>query len=376
MNNVIFLIGNGFDLNHKLETSYSNFLVWYLRKSLETASETNKPYDDNCFFIEVTGDSAMVKLNEAIDKEDLSSFMYDRNLVSKRLYKEPFYIKPKNDFVKELLMACFNCEWNGIEAAIYSFIKSQYQYLSKDIDQIVVNRLGSNIYNSADKKINSLNKSIDQIKTELHNYLKSLDKPLRLNHDFLNKVLLEHIKYNPVGVDQTDELTPQVLFLNFNYTVYHYDIIAEMKRLVYTDEIFFNAVNIHGSVDNVSENLVFGIGDEQNDFYNQIEMNCGDNWLKSAKSFDYLKNEKYRDLVNFIESGQKYDIYVLGHSCSTTDRTLLNMVFDNKNCSSISVVHHDGLKSYMKTAYNISRNFKDKVKMRSVLQPYNTKLAW
>ena len=63
----------------------------------------------------------------------------------------------------------------------------------------------------------------------------------------------------------------------------------------------------------------------------------------------------------------KYQIFILGHSCGNSDRTLLSTLFNNDNCVSIKVYYHkmdDGTDNYSDVIRNISRNFKDKNLMR------------
>ena len=55
---------------------------------------------------------------------------------------------------------------------------------------------------------------------------------------------------------------------------------------------------------------------------------------KQIKSIKYLESDKYRRMLSFIES-DTYQIYIMGHSCGNSDRTLLNTLFEHKNCVSI-----------------------------------------
>ncbi len=56
----------------------------------------------------------------------------------------------------------------------------------------------------------------------------------------------------------------------------------------------------------------------------------------------------------------------MGHSCGLSDRTLLNTIFEHKNCRSIKVFYYDyeevGIKKdkYTEIVQNISRHFDDK----------------
>ncbi len=58
----------------------------------------------------------------------------------------------------------------------------------------------------------------------------------------------------------------------------------------------------------------------------------------------------------------------MGHSCGLSDRTLLNTIFEHKNCRSIKIFFHkkeDGTDNYTDIIQNISRHFNDKKLMRA-----------
>lgn len=88
--------------------------------------------------------------------------------------------------------------------------------------------------------------------------------------------------------------------------------------------------------------------------------------LKEIKSVRYLETDNYRKLLEFIES-DLFQIYIMGHSCGNSDRTLLNTLFEHKNCVTIKPFYHerkDGTDDYMNIVQNIMRNFNDMKMMR------------
>ena len=71
-------------------------------------------------------------------------------------------------------------------------------------------------------------------------------------------------------------------------------------------------------------------------------------------------------MLNFIES-DTFQVIILGHSCGNSDRTLLNTLFEHRNCVSIKpyyYVKEDGTDNYLDIIQNISRNFTDMKMMR------------
>ncbi|MBK8548185.1 MAG: hypothetical protein IPL63_12705 [Saprospiraceae bacterium] len=85
------------------------------------------------------------------------------------------------------------------------------------------------------------------------------------------------------------------------------------------------------------------------------------------KSFDYFKTDNYSKLLAFLES--EFDVYIMGHSCGLSDRTLLSTIFEHENCRKIKIFYHDNAENYRKTTYEISRHFTDKALMRERVLP-------
>ena len=106
--------------------------------------------------------------------------------------------------------------------------------------------------------------------------------------------------------------------------------------------------------------------------------NINDNrYLKNIKSIRYLESGNYRDILRFINSAP-YQIYIMGHSCGNSDRTLLNTLFEHENCVSIKPFYYqkdEENDNYSEITQNISRNFtnmqsfRDKVVNKTLCEP-------
>lgn len=119
--------------------------------------------------------------------------------------------------------------------------------------------------------------------------------------------------------------------MNFNYTK-----TADLY-LPANSDIPVN--HIHGELDNEQNPVIFGYGDELDEDYKTIS-NLNDNsYLTNIKSIRYLETDNYRQLLQFIDTGP-YQIYIMGHSCGNSDRTLLNTLFEHKNCVSIKPYYY------------------------------------
>lgn len=151
-------------------------------------------------------------------------------------------------------------------------------------------------------------------------------------------------------------LPENILILNFNYTN-----IADKYVTCKTAEVN----HIHGSLD-APQNMIFGYGDELDYDYNELLRQIDNEYLKNIKSIKYLETNNYRNLLQFIESAP-YQIFIMGHSCGNSDRTLLNTLFEHKNCVSIKPFYHkkeNGSDNFMEIVQNICRNFTDMKLMR------------
>ena len=149
-----------------------------------------------------------------------------------------------------------------------------------------------------------------------------------------------------------------IMLLSFNYTKTASLYISEKEE-------YFTVNYIHGKLE-TPESVIFGYGDELDEKYKQLQ-NLNDNeCLKNVKSIKYLEADNYRKVLQFIEF-VPFQVCIMGHSCGNSDRTLLNTIFEHKNCVSIKPYYHkrsDGSDNYIEIVQNISRNFKDPKLMR------------
>ena len=165
-----------------------------------------------------------------------------------------------------------------------------------------------------------------------------------------------------------------LMFLNFNYSntekLYieqKYEVPAKYGDDLIELKIYRNTIHIHGELENSENPIIFGYGDEIGKEYEEIE-NLNDNdFLENIKSIRYSDTNNYKRLLDYINS-DKYQIYLFGHSCGLSDRTLLNTLFEHKNCVSIKPFYYydekKGTDNYSDIVRNISRHFKDKAVMR------------
>ena len=364
--NRLVIIGNGFDLAHGLPTSYKDFIDDYWENVIQEC-KSKDVYEDDLFSLKLNkksiGSQGTYELvNDVKCYKTLKLFTIKNGKYCYQDFKNKFFL---------CLSDVSNMEnWVDIENLYYKKLKEITKSPSLPITQ---------------KKIRTkiLNQEFEQVKNLLERYLKEkveekYDFSLHRNNPFIDFLLPEfinrfdenrYLKEFKSGdhlyvreflekVGEKNGLT--TYFLSFNYTKVveqYYNVFAFPKQINY----------IHGKLNDSANTVNFGFGDEMDDDYKMIE-NIDDNeYLKNFKSFQYLQNSNYKQLLDFVESDQKFQVYIMGHSCGLSDRTMLNTIFEHPNCISIKVFYHqreDGTDNYTEIIQNISRHFNKKKLMR------------
>lgn len=148
-----------------------------------------------------------------------------------------------------------------------------------------------------------------------------------------------------------------IMLLNFNYT---------RTPELYTHDHQNVSINyIHGRLDD-PESMIFGYGDELDNDFPRLKENDDNECLRHVKSVNYLESDNYRRMLEFVES-DLFQVVIMGHSCGNSDRTLLNTLFEHRNCVSVKPYYYkkaDGTDNYSEMVQNIYRNFTDMRMMR------------
>lgn len=403
--NRIILVGNGFDLAHHLKTSYADFIKWYwgewgdkLRGAFSEAIE-----DRLCSF-KIKNEVGLGYIANAWNggyytKEDWFK-PWDPHMVTNlaKTDTNTFEFTYKDYFFKEICNSVENKGWVDIENIFYDYLshKSQFavetkkvnddldylrenlvKYLTVVEQSITPDILKNNIkkklikpFAEEDFAINAKLKwhdifdqrfEYDELMWEglISSYFNKSDTIHYNLHgvmDFISKCKSHGINDNE-KIPDAFLLPDRTMLLNFNYTK-----TADMY-LSDSPGVLIN--HIHGDLTK-PESIIFGYGDELDETYKTI-VNINDNeYLRNMKSIKYMESSNYRELLKFIES-DAYQIFIMGHSCGNSDRTLLNTLFEHKNCVSIKPFYHkksDGTDNYIELVQNISRNFKDMKLMR------------
>jgi len=363
--NRLILLGNGFDLAHGLKTGYNDFILWYLKDCFTKAYDSHT-YEDE--LISITREQIYNDLRYGNIIDGVSQYIdyYYKNgfaeLISNfelkllnTVYQPFFDVNVKSRFLEHLLANCKSNNWVDIENEYYEELKSKLV-------------LANDIYKS--KELTELNQTLEVLINRLADYLKALDDAPTLNGYF--SIFEEEILTKDVVTIRLDNNAPPNItkVLNFNYTntVQNYFV----SKAPYFSDFKFEVNYIHGWLVDNTNPIIFGFGDELDEAYLQMEHEKTRGFLEFIKSFWYFKTSNYHDLIRFIDS-DNFQIFILGHSCGLSDRTMLNMIFEHENCKSIKIFYHEykGKTNFTTLTQEISKHFKDKGEMRKKIVPFN-----
>ncbi|MFD0751280.1 AbiH family protein [Mucilaginibacter calamicampi] len=359
--NRLILIGNGFDLAHGLRTGYNDFILWYLNKILIQSGGENG-YADALIKVRLNPNVNLYLLPRFSIEDELRE-LYEDDCLYKLLNNEAFRtghsefsnifnVYEKSPLLVALLQSCRVNNWVDIENEYYkqlAFIQTSDSSEGKS------------------SKLKALNESMSCLIARLQEYLVSLPQPSIIDSYesiFTSKILTRdvHMPREPESGLFNDELPTSTLVVNFNYTP-TIDLYSHLQ--VASQETKMEVTHIHGTIKSL-DSMIFGFGDELDERYSLFEKETDNGYYKFFKSFWYLKTSQYRDLTRFADY-DPFQIYIIGHSCGLSDRTMLNMLFEHKHCMSVKIFYHkreDGSTNFTELTYNIARHFKDKGRMR------------
>ena len=417
--NRLVLIGNGFDKAHGLKTGYEDFINWYWEQRVNgfVGNRSIVSEDPLCKFVikdlndcwnafayqlprvfqKIPGIDVIQSITSNKERfETMLSPFFERILnsieikqwvdIENEYYellkkyaleeKDDTKVKQLNDqlhFLQNKLIEYLTLEnkkevkpRKSIFAAIYSIINSKdvsiggMHLLQEHIDEGML--LPDEEWEEKLKQydvpyFSTVYDGIKKTKKAYQRYLKSLEKSKTTPKEHLRIKPVMDVEFDYLFSPDHFFLPNKIMILNFNYTK-----TAELYRI---NEYIFSVNQIHGVVAK-PESIIFGYGDEMDEKYKELVKINNNQCLRNIKSIKYLESDNYRKVLSFIES-EPYQILIMGHSCGNSDRTLLNTLFEHKDCVSIKPYYHQIDKdkdNYIDIVQNISRNFNDMKLMR------------
>lgn len=391
--NRLILIGNGFDLAHGLKTSYKDFIFWYLDSCFNNAGiyETTS-FEDEFVYVKVLDHYRLMNLGQISREKGVCTYLNEKGILNRYLDREVneaalrstqqqialYYevvntvaheVNFKSHFFKHLIFICIENNWVDIEIEYYESLKAcKKKDGSFDL-----------------KKVRELNKELEYFKSKLEEYLKLQEDGYKgkVNPEILKlidaKFEIEDFDtideyeslQKKLGYDHTIEKMPNhhVYLLNFNYT----NIANTYKDKIIGNFETVDINHIHGKLNNPKNPIIFGFGDEYDKEYLNFEEQRNNDIFKHIKSYQYFKTPNYRNLARFLRNGE-YQVFVMGHSCGLSDRTMFKEIFEHENCKSVKIFHYsrqDGTNDFEEKTINLGRHFSNKGKMRKLIVEFD-----
>ena len=404
--NRIILIGNGFDKAHGLPTGYDDFINWYWKEwGRRLLHGMNKVEEDGLVSFRLNKEVHMNYWAEVWGwyyKRQNPFEPWDENVILElaKTNRELCDFRINSPFLEELCKQLEERNWVDIENVFFKHLCNDFEKPEKVnaelavirkrlIDYLTeVQKTASDVgvkddlrkkmlapFNKRDIAISSkdlwaemLEQRVDYLGKDWEqliyayfqgdNYHYTSSDVFNFLSDNSEKIKKEGIwKFEDNDIPKGFLLPDRILLLSFNYTNTADQYLPHVDR--------FSVNHIHGALAK-PESVVFGYGDEIDENYKKISDKNDNAYLDNIKSIKYLESTNYRDLLSFIES-DTYQVFIMGHSCGNSDRTLLNTLFEHRNCVSIKPFYHvfeQGKDNYMDLVQNISRNFTNMKLMR------------
>ncbi len=381
----MLLLGNGFDLYHKLPTKYENFLhtVDFLRnkkivKGEDTVGEIfgNSELQKVDRFIKESYekyksvyDKVSLDFNKVSDLIDFANnniwFSYLLKSFNKDLgwidfEKEiAFVIKNIQSFMNSNMLSFFSEEINGNQAYLHILKFFDFFHKPAGMDKI-------------DGQIAPSNHVIDEYKIEIptgsNNY--ELDKEKLVNTMFehltnLSEMLKIYLKYfvdEPAKIiaeqhfDKLQSISDAETAITLNYT-------NTFEHLYKSKNVF----HIHGDIDN---NIVLGINSDDNDELEALNTD----FIHFKKYCQRVRYKTDTDYIKFIsEVNSRPDDFfinltVIGHSLDISDKDIIMELFNISNCITIYYYNEKDVGKYIKNLVSIyGKNKFDKLRLDKYL---------
>ena len=361
--NRLVIIGNGFDMAHGLKTSYKDFINWYWDRRVDAfvGNITKVSADSLC--------KLTIKDNPNLSCWNVFAFdnSYFKDIRGNRTcsgYEVITELQKYPDTFSVDTTPFFGTIIQSIETKGWVDIENDYYQLLKKCTGTT----------DCGYTVKELNEQLAYLQKKLVEYLSTIDVPETIgtiNSAIRENICIEDlsiegkalaktmgvIEYDTNSFDDNrymDErfsgMPPErTMLLCFNYT-------GTVKEYEQYGGLILNY--IHGELEH-PEHIIFGYGDELDKDYQDILDKQDNELLKNVKSVKYLETRNYHKMLDFLMAAP-FQVLIMGHSCGNSDRTLLNTVFEHKNCVSIKPFYHmwdDGSDNYLELVQNISRNF-------------------
>ena len=347
----ILVLGNGFDLAHKIPSKYRNFLSFcYLLQAYEDDTATTKNYSAYTLKANEERDLYASICNDVFERKDffkkVKEIIEEKNIYPK--YKDALPLLKNNVWISHFYKKAGDKNWIDFESEIariintfdsiyWSYIQAgetgkasipirdndaenaekiikelQDTFNAENVILYKKNRISIGITIDKDKIENLRNKISDDLEklTELLGFYLSVVIALMLKNKKLHTI--EQIK--SLQIDKV---------LSFNYT--------DTYKLLYDTDKRIDYHYIHGTfyrTDKTDTNMVLGVDDYlENDTSNTL-MNEDTYFIEYKKYYQRILKKtgtKYLQWKHALDTnGFQSHLYIYGHSLDKTDKDVLS----------------------------------------------------
>jgi hypothetical protein len=220
---------------------------------------------------------------------------------------------------------------------------------------------GNGITSISDKIHNSLFQEIvDQtkanwcdIETLYYETLLGTDNPVKLNKEFKeiksaleNYLELQNDKSKPIeGLENLfSRLSGTKYLINFNYT----------NTYRHYEKYFSEVLNIHGTINNTSNPIIFGYASSEEESFELLERN-NDAYIENIKQYEYFNSLVFTKIIKMLSYSDTKNVHIMGHSCGMSDRLILKTILEDKNVDKIYNYYHKSMYSHKAKLINLNR---------------------
>lgn len=307
--NKILVIGNGFDIDHQLPTSYKDFLIFCKCILQEKVSKDNKEKYDYL----------LLDIRSYLSENDISTFndLIRNNTLIVYLYER---MSSNNwvDFETELykIISSLTCIEDELKKSnLYSYVLPNNHVAKQVLSDF---GFGSAFIQGSINKV-----KLEAIKQSIYSNYKDLSKALELYISiYINKKLVQVYSPNVLRFDPD-----KVICFNYSNT-FERCYLAGVKK---TDIHY-----IHGKANQNSNNSEIVLGISSN-----ITTNIFTCFEKYYQRIVYKTGNDYKKWINSAnENNRKNEIVFFGHSLDPMDKEIIIDLIDNPN-SHIIIYYYD-----------------------------------
>jgi len=347
--NKIVIIGNGFDIAHELPTKYEQFMNYILDSIVQKVSLSSSSYRYETIGQKCRRDSNYIHKLTSEQKEDPWIGAKLKRTAGKYQFETNPHSKSKSIYFNSLFKKNSRSGyWSDLEFHYFEILKNHRNNLNDVI---------------------TINEEFEHLKKLLNHYLKT-----EIEDNFGSTGKYKVDKSNPIYQmlisGHNDYDFQKHYFITFNYTtkILH-QYVEWLRKLKKVENVPINPIFIHGDVINPQNPIIFGYGDDNSEEYKELQNTKQKELLKNFKTFQYLRSNRYRQVLGLLEENDEIYVQIIGHSCDICDKALLRTIFEHQNVKHIEATYYENENRYFENLFNISRIFNDNTLMREKLIP-------